>query len=187
MKERKNNRIKNYDYSQNGYYFVTICIKNKYNFFGKIKNNKMFLNKYGKIIEKQWLWLEQHYKYVKLDEYIIMPDHFHGILIIDKTRVFCRDRSRVFCRDRSRVFCRDRSRVFCRDRSRPVSTKSQQKIKPLSELIGAFKMTSSKIIHQNGLKQFFWQRSFYDHIIYDENSLTNIRKYIKNNPIKHML
>ncbi|HCC23861.1 TPA: hypothetical protein DF272_06835, partial [Candidatus Falkowbacteria bacterium] len=68
--------------------------------------------------------------------------------------------------------------------SRPVRT---WKIKSLSELVGAFKTTSSKSIHQMGLENFRWHRSFYDHIIRDEESLGNIRQYIRNNPIKWAL
>ena len=62
--------------------------------------------------------------------------------------------------------------------------RSLLKIKPLSQLIGAFKTTSSKLIHISGLNYFQWQKSFYDHIIKEENELQNIREYIKNNPLK---
>jgi len=159
MKElpnRKLNRLHGYDYSEYGYYFVTICTKNREKFFGKIQGSETVLNEYGKIVEKQWLWLAQQYRYIQLDKYIIMPNHMHGILIIR------------------------------RDRSRPVPTITivHTKTKSLSQLIGAFKTTSSKIIRLNGLTEFFWQRSFYDHIIHDEKSLFNIREYIQNNPLR---
>ncbi len=175
LRERRLNRLKNYDYSKNGYYFVTICIKNREHFFGEIQNGKMILNKYGEIVGNQWLWLPWQYPYLELDKFIIMPNHMHGIVIIDNNNYHIR---------------RGMSRCYCRGRSRPVpaettvSTTNTIKIKSLSQLIGAFKTTSSKIIHQNGLKIFNWQRSFHDHIIRDEQSLNNIRKYIKNNPMK---
>lgn len=153
---RKSNRLKNFDYSQNGYYFVTICINDREEFFGKIKNGEMILNDYGKIVENQWLWLSNQYEYIMLDKFVVMPNHMHGILVIDRGR----------------------------DRSRPVPTVGMVIIKPLSQLIGAFKTTSSKIIHQNGLENFAWQRSFYDHVIRNEKSLFHIREYIRNNPIK---
>ena len=109
----------------------------------------MMLNAYGQIVGQQWTWLQKQYKYVELDEYVIMPNHMHGIVVIDCSVQI-----------------------------------NKQKIKSLSELIGAFKTTSSKLIHQVGLNKFEWQKSFYDHIIRNEISLFNIRKYIKNNPIK---
>ena len=83
MRERKPNRLKNYDYSRNGSYFVTICTKDRINYFGNIKSRKMVLNEYGKIVKQQWLWLQEQYDYVYLDEYTIMPNHMHGILTID--------------------------------------------------------------------------------------------------------
>jgi len=83
MRNRKANRHKNYNYSSSGYCFVTICTKNSISLFGKIENNKMILNEYGEIVKERWLWLQDQYNYVKCGEYAIMPNHFHGILIID--------------------------------------------------------------------------------------------------------
>jgi putative transposase len=148
---RKTNRYKGYNYSSAGYYFVTICTKDRLSFFGKIEDGIMNLNDYGGIVKERWLWLQDQYNYVKCGEYVIMPNHFHGILIIDTIVGTGRDLS-------------------------------LRKIKSLSELIGAFKTTSSKLIHQTGLNEFRWQRSFYDHIIRDESSLDNIREYIRQNP-----
>lgn len=83
MLNRKRNRLKDSDYSNDGYYFVTICTKNREEFFGKIENEKMILNEYGDIVEKCWFDLPKHYKNCVLDEFIIMPNHIHGIMIID--------------------------------------------------------------------------------------------------------
>ena len=82
-KERKRNRLQNYDYSHGGYYFVTTSTKHHEEFFGNIENNTMILNEYGEIVQKQWLWLADQYEYIKLDEYIVMPNHCHGIVAID--------------------------------------------------------------------------------------------------------
>ncbi len=151
LTRKTRNRLEGYDYSQSNYYFVTICTANRKEYFGKIDDNQMILNYHGQIVEQQWQWLAKQYSYVKLDEYVVMSNHVHGILIIDDS-----------------------------DRSRPVPTNH---IKSLSSLIGAFKTTSSKLIHQNGLSDFSWQRSFYDHIIRNDESLNKIREYIINNPI----
>ena len=95
--------------------------------------------------------IQKQYSYIELDEFVIMPNHIHGILIIN-------------------------------DSMRTGHDLSVHKIKSLSSLIGAFKTTSSKLIHQNGLSDFTWQRSFHDHIIRNDKSLNKIREYIRNNP-----
>ncbi len=156
--QRKPNRLRNFNYSSSGYYFVTICIKDRQEYFGNVINNKMVINKFGKIVNSQWLWLKKQYiNFVDMDEFTIMPNHFHGILIIKNILT-------------------------------PVGTgldlSLQIKCLSLSNIIGAFKTTSSKYIHQAGLNSFKWQRSFYDHIIRNEYSLFKIREYIRNNPRK---
>ncbi|MFH2049019.1 MAG: transposase [bacterium] len=158
IQNRKSLRLKDYDYSQTGFYFVTIVIQDRECFFGEIKDGEMILNDAGKISYARWLWLKEQYHYVDLDEFVIMPNHIHGIIIIN-----------------------DVTNTNHSDRSRPVITK---KIKPLPELIGAFKTTSSKMIHKQGLVNFKWQRSFYDHEIKNETDLNNIREYIVNNPLR---
>ncbi len=167
-------RLKNYDYSQDGYYFVTICVKNKTEHFGEIINGKMILNEYGEIAKKQWLWIAEQYDYVKLDEWIIMLNHLHGILIIEN------DIKNI---GTNRVGCVGAGRDL--PLRRPQRHDQQtQKTKPLSELIGAFKTTSSNLIHQNSLSEFQWQRNYYDRIIRNEKELDKIRKYIFENPLK---
>ncbi len=155
MNIRKPNRAKDHDYSDDGYYFVTICTKNRKKYFGEIKNGKMILNKSGLIVKKQWEWLKK-YKYIYLDILKIMPNHLHGILIIDSENV---------------------------GTGRDLSLQ-KEKVKSLSELIGAFKTASSKLIHLHSDFNFQWQRSFYDRIIRNENELIKIREYIINNPLK---
>jgi REP element-mobilizing transposase RayT len=119
----------------------------------------MILNAYGQIVEQQWTWLQRQYKYIQLDEYVIMPNHMHGIVITDNV-------------------------VVGNGRDHSLRGSLQEKIKSLSELIGAFKTTSSKLIHQLGIRRFQWQKSFYDHIIRNEYSLFKIQQYIRTNPIK---
>ena len=96
---RKPNRLKGYDYSQNNFYFITSCVENRICFFGKIvpvrtasdlsvqceiTNGEMVLNEYGKIAEQQWYWLGEQYPYVILHEFVVMPNHVHGIIEIDR-------------------------------------------------------------------------------------------------------
>ena len=155
MPDRKANRLKEFDYTQSYWYFVTICVKEMKQYFGKVENEKMILNEFGKIVESKLEWLTKQYSYVDIDSYVIMPNHVHAIIILDTVDV---------------------------GTSRDLSL--QIKIKSLSELVGAFKTVSSKQIHLNGLPEFKWQRSFYDRIIRNEKELYWIRKYIDENPLK---
>jgi hypothetical protein len=82
-KIKKQFRYQGYDYSQNGFYFVTICTKNREMFFGDIKNEKIKLSDIGLIANKFWLEIPSHFPFVVLDEYAIMPDHIHGIIKIN--------------------------------------------------------------------------------------------------------
>ncbi|MEI6222674.1 MAG: transposase [bacterium] len=81
--QRKNTRLKHYDYSQNGWYFVTICARSREHILGEIKNEEMILNENGKIIQTCWQQLPQHYENCILDTFITMPNHVHGIIQID--------------------------------------------------------------------------------------------------------
>ena len=78
-------RLNGYDYSQSAAYFITICTKNRENFFGEIQNQKMAYTEIGEIAKKYWSEIPNHFPFVILGEYVIMPDHMHGILIFDKT------------------------------------------------------------------------------------------------------
>lgn len=159
--KRKPNRLSNYNYSSNGIYFVTICSKNRLNIFSEINTNsvgtglapvRLHLTRIGNIIDKHWQTIPKDNDNIELDQYIIMPNHIHGIIQIKK-----------------------------RTGASPVPT--------LSKIIGSFKSKSSleylKYIEQNNLDVSgqIWQRSFYDHVIRSEESLSEIREYIINNPL----
>jgi len=158
--KRKQNRLKEYDYSQGGYYFVTICVNERRNYFGKVEGTKCVLNDYGKTIKRILENIPVLYPYVNIDYYIIMPDHIHAIIIIDPSNI-------------NVVTGRDLSQ-----KGEPII-----KVKSLSAIIGAFKTMSSKELHKKGLKNFRWQRSYYDRIIRNEKELYQIRKYIEQNPL----
>ena len=81
---RKPNRLKEFDYSSDNLYYITTNVKNRYKCFGRIQNEIMHLNILGEIVKAQWLWLEKQYSYIKLHEFVIMPDHFHGIIEINR-------------------------------------------------------------------------------------------------------
>lgn len=164
MTNRKRNRLRGYDYSQDNLYFVTNCVKGMVCCLGEIvpiasaaesneidlsKSNKiMVLNKYGEIVRDRLLWLTVQYPYVVLVNYVVMPNHVHAIIKIESLRV----------------------------------TNVAIKIKSLSSLCGAFKTTSSKLIYQAGCSDFAWHRFFHDHIIRNDKSFCNISNCIDQNP-----
>ena len=80
-------RLQSWDYSNNGAYFITICTQNRNHFFGKIQNQEMHLSEIGKLAEKYWLEIPEHFPFVELGNFVVMPNHFHGILIINKINI----------------------------------------------------------------------------------------------------
>lgn len=146
--------MKGYDYSKKGYYLLTIVPNNKKYSFSKIINSHIELNEIGRIIDNSWKWIMNRYDHVQIDEYIIMPDHFHGIVqLLPESEPDGRDR--------------------------PLQSRKR---KPIPEIIGAFKTISSKQIHNAGYVDFKWQRSYHDHII-RSNKLNIKRNYIRTNPV----
>ncbi len=166
MKNRKSIRLVEYDYKRAGYYFITICIKSG-TLFGNISNGKMKLNFPGNIVKKCWLDLPKHYKNCKLDYYVIMPDHFHGIMIINN--------------DIGAV-----NVVGAGLKPAPTGKTINSKKHGLPEIIRGFKTFSSRKINESKYfkEKFHWQRSFYDRVIRNENELYKIREYIYQNPVK---
>ena len=114
----------------------------------------MKLNQFGKIVYDRMLWLAEQYQYVELHNFVVMPNHVHTIIEIKHIKYDL------------------------------LIQEQKIKIKSLSSLMGAFKTTSSKMIHQAGFIDFYWQRSFHDHIIRNEIAYEKISDYIDANPQK---
>jgi len=161
----ESSRLKDWDYSIPWWYYVTICTKHFRNWFGDVKDGQKILNDLGKIVEEEWLRTKDIRSNVELDYYVIMPNHFHGNIIIMDVETSRRDVSKEN-----------------ETGQRPVST--QLKPNSLGSIIGQFKSICTKRIHKLGYLQFQWQPRFYDHIIRNENDLRRIRNYIQNNPLK---
>ncbi len=87
MIKRKPNRLRDYDYSRDGYYFITICTRGRKEFFGNIKEGKINLNRYGEIVNQCGRDLPRHYPNCSLDSFVVMPNHVHGIIVIDNENV----------------------------------------------------------------------------------------------------
>jgi putative transposase len=122
--------------------------------------------------------LAEQYPYVVLHEFVVMPNHMHGIIEINRENIQTDRMIAGTGRDLSLQSSSQRPASYD-----PIpQLQSEIKIKSLSELIGAYKTTTSKQIHLAGFPEFAWQRSFHDHIIRDEESCINISDYILNNP-----
>lgn len=87
MQSRKRNRMLNYDYSQDGIYFTTVCTKDRRHHFGRVHYGEGYLNDFGLIVKKQILWMSEKYPYFKLDNFVVMPNHVHLLFQIDRSKV----------------------------------------------------------------------------------------------------
>ncbi|MCA9381706.1 transposase [Candidatus Dojkabacteria bacterium] len=187
MKERKLNRKKGYDYCSNGWYFITCVVKGRENWFGKIVNNKVKLNKYGHIVRECWFDLPKYFSNCVLDDHIIMPNHFHGIIQIDNDK--SGGAGHNFVRTGHGLVRTGCDLVGTGLRPVPTlhnRTNINKKIHSLSQIVGSFKSFSSRQINQNSdelNKIFRWQRSFHDIIIKNEKQYNTLVKYIHENPI----
>jgi REP element-mobilizing transposase RayT len=178
---RRSIRLRGFDYSQCGAYFVTICAQDKMHLFGAIEKGRMHLNDCGIIVAESWDWLAAQYDYVALDEYAVMPNHFHGIIVIaggDGMHT-----AAIHGRDGSRT-APTMPAAIVTDPAHSGRAETVRR-KPLGRLIGAFKTVSTKRIneHRGTSGAPVWQRNFYEHVIRDEASLNRIRQYITDNPL----
>jgi REP element-mobilizing transposase RayT len=180
---RRSIRLQEYDYSQNGAYFVTLCTQNRECLFGKIVNGEMILNEQGKIVEQCWNDLSNHYNNIVLDAYVIMPNHFHGIIFITDTVDNVDNVGAIH------VGAIHELPLYWAIHESPLQQQQrmQQRRKMLlPKIIGRFKMNSAKQINQirNTSGVPVWQRNYYEQIIRNEKSLEIIRNYIINNPLE---
>lgn len=185
MRRRKNSlRLESYDYSWFGAYFITICSYKKEEIFGEIENGLMLLNNVGKIVQTSWHQIPKNYKNIKLDDFVIMPNHIHGIIriveAIHESPKIKRPIHESSEDNPSQNNIKQNSGVI---RELPLRIERRKML--ISKIIGRFKMNSSKLINDihNSKGSHVWQRSYYDHIIRNDNDLNNIKQYIQNNPL----
>ena len=163
--QRKPNRHKEWDYSGQGFYFVTICARRMKQIFGKVENGQMNLNKFGELADKLWQEIPKHYENVDIDYYAIMPNHLHGIIII---------------KENNNV---ENNYVVTEHCS--VTTRNTRKnYGLLSKIVKSYKNAVTGELKKYSIYKSVWQRSFYDRIIRDDEELNKIRQYIIDNPLK---
>ncbi len=174
----KSARLEGYDYSQEGMYFVTICTKDRKEFFGRIDNGKMILSGMGEIIKEELLKTPIIRPNVILNEWIIMPNHLHAVIeIINKPNVETPRRGvSTPCLDGKNA------NIGETNTNKRGGYNPQWKPNSLGSIINQFKSVCTKKIWKSGYPNFAWQPRFYDHIIRDEISLYKIKEYIRKNP-----
>jgi putative transposase len=159
---RRSIRLQDYDYSQAGAYFVTICTQGRECLLGEVVDALLSRSQYGEIVEQVWHQIPHHFSSVTLDAAVIMPNHFHGIIVIAEES------------------------FLVQQKSHNLAPNQNSKKPTLGQIVAYFKYQSTKLINVardlTGVK--FWQRNYYEHIIRSEASLAQLRTYIEQNPQK---
>jgi putative transposase len=159
---RRSTRLRAWDYASPGAYFVTICTQDRVPLFGDVRDGRMHLHEPGMIVATAWQWLPTQYSHVILDEWCVMPNHLHGILVIR----------------------RGGSRTAPGGSRTAPTGEGDTGAKPIGRLIGAFKTVSTKQINlaRPTPGEPVWQRNYWDHIIREGEDIDRIRVYIRDNP-----
>jgi REP element-mobilizing transposase RayT len=151
---RRSIRLRGYDYSQPGSYYVTLCRQSKEHLFGQIVEGEMHRNELGDYVARCWQWLAKQYPYVVLDEWTVMPNHLHGIIVITDGAGG--------------------------SRTAPTKRKPLGRLVGAFKTVSTDEINQLRGTPGRPL----WQRDFYDHIIRNEDELNKIREYISTNPLR---
>jgi REP element-mobilizing transposase RayT len=167
VKRRRSIRLPAYDYRWPGAYFVTICTPERSCLFGGVTSGAVVLNATGRIVESCWQAIPTHFPNVILDEFVVMPNHVHGIVILAEA-----DRSAVGAQHAVPL-----QRESLRQFQKPPA-------ESLSSVIGSFKSASTRQINllRGTSGAPVWQRNYYEHVVRNEEDLQAIRQYIRDNP-----
>jgi len=187
---RRSMRLQGYDYACSGAYFVTICTQSRVCLFGEIIDDKVVLNDAGMMVQRVWDELPVRFNHIELDEFVVMPNHIHGIIVLSPPR---RGESCIRPNGIHADTVHDKGEHKVRPyggRKHPCGTGDGS----LGRIVQAFKsITTHEYI--NGVKQFgwppfsgiVWQRNYWEHIVRDEPDLNRLREYIRLNPEKWAL
>jgi len=161
-------RLPFYDYSVPGYYFITICTKSRVFYFGNIMDGKLILSREGLIVKRNLQIFKKNFSNIDLDAFIVMPNHVHMILIIEK-QISCGALINQGSTQRKAY----KLRIINNPMLLPVIS--------LGYIMRLFKAKSSFLIRKKN-KNFCWQTLYHEHIVRNESELNRIREYIQNNP-----
>ena len=168
MQNRRSIRLKEYDYSQSGAYFVTVCTNNRECLFGEIVDGEMVLNDAGRIVQAVWNSIPKHFDRVELDQFVITPNHIHGIITLNSENV---------------------GAGFPHPTTFPHPNENEgrgNRAPTLGTIVAFFKYQTTKRINElhETPGQKLWQRNYYERVIRNENELNDVRQYIVDNPAK---
>ena len=180
-------RLKNWDYSRQGYYYVTICAHGRKSLFGEIVNGEIILNNFGKIAWDEWRRTKKIRHNIDIDNFVIMPNHIHGIIIINNGDNDCHniDDGNNYNANKGRdtlqcVSTTQNDNLIKNTQTEQFGRSTKNSIPTIVKL---FKATTTKQI--NILRKTpsapVWQRNYYEHIIRDEKELNRIREYVETN------
>ncbi|MEO6903836.1 MAG: transposase [Bacteroidia bacterium] len=180
---RRSIRLKGYDYSRAGLYFITICCNDRKCLFGEIRNRQMILNKYGTIAYNEWIKTSEIRNNIELDEFIIMPNHIHGIIILNNN-----GRGELHSPNNPTTNNINEIHSPNNNLTNIIQGECNSPLRSPSNTIGAivrgYKSSVTKQLNLLNIGCVVWQRNYYEIIIRDEQSYKNISNYIINNPAK---
>lgn len=191
LPDRKSIRLKDFDYSNIGGYFITICSQNMRCLFGEVENGEMKPNLFGKMVEMEWKNLETRFPQIELDVWTAMPNHFHGIVMILRRPEMVTANNPSPIRAMTSIARTSEPRVRLllagEDKLHPYGTEEGS----LGRIMQAFKsittVTFLKTLKESGRRSEsgkLWHRNYYEHVIRNESDLAMIREYIQNNPLR---
>ena len=176
---RRSIRLKEYDYSQAGLYFITICVKNNACLFGTIIDGKICLSAIGAIADVLWYEIKNHAINIELHEYVVMPNHIHGIIEIKMNDADDGVGATVGATHALLV----QSQLPVQSSALSQSRFQNQGKNTISSIVGSYKSAVSKHAHRLGFAEFAWQRNYWENIIRSSNDHARIAQYIINNPL----
>ena len=169
---RKSIRLKGYDYSQAGMYFITLCVQDRLCLFGEVGNGEMILNDAGRVANACWLNIPEHFPSTVLHEHIVMPNHVHGIIEFVGANHHSPENRSPEPRANNDL-CEPRA-----NNHSPLRSPS----KTIGSVVRGYKIGVVKWFRLNGNLGNIWQRNYHEHIIRNEQSYYRISEYILNNP-----
>jgi REP element-mobilizing transposase RayT len=182
---RRSIRLKGYDYSQSGIYAITICCQGRECRLGKIENREMELNEFGKIASDEWMKLPERYPNITLDVFQIMPNHFHGIIILRKTVGAPLAGAHDITHELPLVGAGLAPALPLANDS---SWTGASPAPTIGSIVGAYKSLVANQclrickLHNKHMGKL-WQRNYFEHVIYNEKQYERIANYIVNNPV----
>ena len=178
-------RLKSWDYANDGWYFVTICTKNRAHFFGEVVSDAMQLSEMGKVAVDEWVKTPQIRPDLTIDSFVVMPNHVHAIVVIQRQQSNSPVETRCSASLQVTTFVPPSS-------AQKPTVETANKFGPLKSgslqaIINGYKAAVRRVCKKNNHAEFGWQERYWDHIIRSEGSLMKIREYFINNPLKWAL